>query len=142
MSFDILNRWTRVIAYHSEKSTQREAILDAVKEKADLRGADLRGAVLSGAVLSRADLSGADLRGFKMKGPITQFDCAEWASGQFLAYVEEKGGLRIICGCRHFSYDEAVKHWADRSDRKMTRVALAMAKLWYDALQEVPDANS
>ena len=184
MSFDILNRWTSVVAYHSEKSTQREAILEAVEKKAylrgadlgdadlggadlrgadlggadlrgaylrganlgdaDLRGADLRGADLGGANLGGAnlggfkmrgaDLRGADLRGFKMRGEITQFDCAEWANGHFLAYIEEKGTLRVICGCRHFSYEEAVTHWAGQEDRKMTRVALSMAKVWFDAI--------
>ena len=63
MSFDILNRWTGVIAYHSEKSTQREAVVEAVAARANLSGADLRGANLRGADLSGADLSGADLRG-------------------------------------------------------------------------------
>jgi uncharacterized protein YjbI with pentapeptide repeats len=189
MSFDILNRWTSVVAYHSEKSTQREAILEAVEKKADLRsanlrgadlrsanlggadlgganlrdaylggadlgsanlrgadlgGADLRSANLRGADLGGADLGGANLRGanlgganlggFKMRGEITQFDCAEWANGHFLAYIEEKGTLRVICGCRHFSYEEAVTHWAGREDRKMTRVALSMAKVWFDAI--------
>ena len=144
MSFDILNRWTSVVAYHSEKSTQREAILEAVEKKADLRSANLRGADLRSANLGGADLGGANLRGanlgganlggFKMRGEITQFDCAEWANGHFLAYIEEKGTLRVICGCRHFSYEEAVTHWAGREDRKMTRVALSMAKVWFDAI--------
>ena len=68
MSFDILNRWTSVIAYHSEKSTQREAILEAVEKKADLSGADLSGAYLSGAYLSGADLRVADLRVADLRG--------------------------------------------------------------------------
>ena len=62
MSFDILNRWTRALAYHSEKTTQREAILGAVENKAVLRDAVLSGADLSGADLSDADLSVAVLR--------------------------------------------------------------------------------
>jgi hypothetical protein len=73
MSFDILNRWTRAVAYHSEKSTQREAILEAVEKKAvlrdaDLRDADLRDADLSGAVLRGADLSDADLSDAVLRG--------------------------------------------------------------------------
>jgi hypothetical protein len=202
---DILNRWTAVIAYHSEKATRREAVIEAVEKEANLRGADLRfadlrganlyGANLRGADLCGADLRGADLRGadlyganlyganlcganlcgadlyganlyganlygadlcgadlrgadlrfadlrganlcgFKLKGPITQFDFAEWATGRFIAYVEEKGGLRVICGCRHFSYEEAAAHWENMPNRKMTRLCLSMSKQWFDALE-------
>ncbi len=79
MSFDIVNRWTRALVYSSNTAQDlRSAILEAVKSRADLRGADLRGADLrgavlrsadlSGAVLSGADLSGADLRGADLSG--------------------------------------------------------------------------
>jgi uncharacterized protein YjbI with pentapeptide repeats len=57
-----------LVLFESSKTTQREAILDAVANRAnlygaDLCGADLRGADLCGADLSDANLSGADLRG-------------------------------------------------------------------------------
>ena len=64
MSFDILNRWTRAIAYHSESASDvRAAVLEAINSGADLREADLSGAYLSGAYLRGAYLRGADLRG-------------------------------------------------------------------------------
>ena len=39
-----------------------------------------------------------------------------------------------MVGCRHFSIAEARAHWLDRGDRKMTRVALAMAEQWAAAI--------
>ncbi len=46
----------------------KETVLEAIKNKANLRSADLRSANLSGADLSGADLSGADLRSADLSG--------------------------------------------------------------------------
>jgi uncharacterized protein YjbI with pentapeptide repeats len=64
--------------FESEKTTLKEAVVEAVESgadlsEADLHGADLRGADLheadlSGADLSEADLHGADLHGADLRG--------------------------------------------------------------------------
>jgi hypothetical protein len=60
---EIKNRWTGAVLYRAETAgTMRQAVEEAVKARADLRGADLRAANLSYADLSYADLRGADLR--------------------------------------------------------------------------------
>jgi hypothetical protein len=62
MSFDILNRWTQAVIYHSDTAVALAAALkDAVASEANLSGADLSGADLSMADLRWADLRGADL---------------------------------------------------------------------------------
>lgn len=50
------------VLYQSTKDTTREALVEAVKENANLRGASLQGANLQGADLRGADLKGADTR--------------------------------------------------------------------------------
>jgi uncharacterized protein YjbI with pentapeptide repeats len=88
VSFDILNRRTRVIAYHSEKKTRREAILEAVAANANLSYADLSGTNLSGANLRYADLSGTDLRYTDLSG--TDLRYAD-LSGADLRYADLSG---------------------------------------------------
>ena len=69
MSYDILNRWTGAILYHSETANSiATAVVDAGKSGADLRGADPSGADLSVAILSVAILSVAILRGADPSG--------------------------------------------------------------------------
>jgi hypothetical protein len=46
---EIKNRWNLKIIYKSEKQTLKETLIEAVSNKANLRGADLRGANLWGA---------------------------------------------------------------------------------------------
>ena len=65
-TIQIKNRFTGDIIYKSEKSTLKEAVVEAKKEGADLSDADLRDADLSGANLSGADLSGANLSGAEL----------------------------------------------------------------------------
>ena len=69
-SIKIRNRWTGsvVFEYTKERNTIAEAVLEAIRCDADLRGADLRSADLHGADLSGADLRGADLRGVGLRG--------------------------------------------------------------------------
>ena len=61
----ILNRWnSEIVVFESATATTvKEAVIEAVKNKADLNEADLSKANLSGAYLSRANLSRANLRG-------------------------------------------------------------------------------
>ena len=57
---EIKDRFTARVIYSSDKATTvKEALLEAIQQRADLSGAYLSGAYLSGADLSRADLSGA-----------------------------------------------------------------------------------
>ena len=56
------------VLFESTKTTQREAILDAVASGVNLSGADLRGANLRDANLRGADLSGADLSDANLSG--------------------------------------------------------------------------
>jgi hypothetical protein len=73
LTIEIKNRWSGEVMYSFEAETLRAAILQAVAQRknlrgADLRGADLRGADLRGADLRGADLSDADLRGADLSG--------------------------------------------------------------------------
>ena len=65
VKIQIKNRWTGSILfeYEKENNTIKDTLIEAVKNKAYLRGADLSGADLSSAYLSCAYLSGADLGG-------------------------------------------------------------------------------
>jgi uncharacterized protein DUF5758/pentapeptide repeat protein len=63
---DIKNVEDAVI-YASALLTLKDALVEAVSKKADLRGANLGGADLYGADLHGADLRGADLRGANLK---------------------------------------------------------------------------
>lgn len=67
MAIDINNIYGKVL-FSSDKKTVKDAIVDAVINRADLRGANLSGADLSGANLRGANLSGAILRGAILSG--------------------------------------------------------------------------
>jgi uncharacterized protein YjbI with pentapeptide repeats len=64
----ILNRWSGKVLFEITASTMKDAVIAAIKSKADLSGADLSGATLSGANLYGADLSGATLSGANLYG--------------------------------------------------------------------------
>jgi len=70
IKLQIKNRFTGslIFEYESENNTIKETLLEAVKAKANLRGADLRGANLHGANLYGADLYGANLRDADLYG--------------------------------------------------------------------------
>ena len=63
---DILNAIGTVL-FTSAATILKDAVVEAVSKRADLRGANLRGANLRGANLYAADLRGADLRGKKIQ---------------------------------------------------------------------------
>jgi hypothetical protein len=54
--------------FEKEDNSVKLALIEAVKQGADLQGADLRGADLRGAYLQGADLRGAYLRGADLQG--------------------------------------------------------------------------
>jgi hypothetical protein len=63
MKYQIKNRFTGEIIYEHEGEFLRDAVIAAVKTRADLSGANLSRAYLSRAYLSGANLSGANLSG-------------------------------------------------------------------------------
>jgi len=70
IKIEIKNRFTGsvIFTYEKENATIKDAVEQAVKERAKLIGADLIGANLRGANLIGADLRGAKLRGAKLRG--------------------------------------------------------------------------
>ena len=64
-AINIKNRFTGTILfeYEKENATIKDAVMEAVKNRANLGGADLGGAYLGDAYLGGADLGGAYLRG-------------------------------------------------------------------------------
>jgi len=65
---EIKHRFTNDILFSFACESLRDAVIEAVSKKADLRGADLRGADLRGAYLGGADLRGAYLGGADLRG--------------------------------------------------------------------------
>jgi hypothetical protein len=57
-----------IFEYEKEENSIKETLIEAVKNKSDLRGADLRGADLRGVDLRGVDLRGADLQGTDLQG--------------------------------------------------------------------------
>ena len=70
IKIQIKNRWTGSVLFEYEKedNTVMDTLIEAVKNRADLRGADLGGANLRGADLGDAYLRGANLRGADLGG--------------------------------------------------------------------------
>ena len=70
IKIEIKHRWTDSVLfeYSKENNTVKDTLIEAVKNKADLRGADLQGAYLRGAYLQGADLQGAYLQGADLQG--------------------------------------------------------------------------
>ena len=78
--FEIVNRYTHALLYKSETATNvKAAIIEAVKEGADLRDACLEGADLRGACLEGAYLEGAYLRGAYLRDAYLRGACLEGA---------------------------------------------------------------
>jgi len=66
--FEIKNRFTGEVVFSSTKTTYKEAVEEAVKNKVNLYGANLYGTDLGKVSLRGADLYGADLRGANLGG--------------------------------------------------------------------------
>jgi len=148
------------VLYRSDGATSlREAVIAAVREGADLRGANLSGADLSGAYLSGANLrdaslSGAYLRGANLRGaylrdgvrligarPVVQVGPIGSRSDWLIAYLTD-GGIRIDAGCqRQITRDEFEARVSDthgdNQHAREYRAALAYidahAAIWSDA---------
>ena len=75
-----------LFSYESENNTIRKTVLEAIQQRANLRGADL-----SGADLSEADLRGADLSGAN-HNENTSFLLSQCPSeGSFIAWKKANG---------------------------------------------------
>ena len=92
MPFDILNRWTNAVVFHSETATTQAA---AVEE-----------AYLSGANLSRANLSGANLSGANL-GDLKILQIA--GLRDFIVALSTPGGIEVRVGCQH----HPLAHWLE-----------------------------
>ena len=68
MKIQIKNRWNGSVIFETDAANLGQAILIALKSRANLRGANLRGADLCDANLRGADLCDADLRGADLRG--------------------------------------------------------------------------
>ena len=148
MSFDILNRWTKALMYHSEDCSELgPTVIQAIAKRAYLQGAYLRGAYLRGAYLRGADLQGADLRGADLRG----------AEG-ITAKVLQIGGSRdwivvrqighITIGCEHHPLIWWEEHYAavgrreKYTDQEIAeyRAHIATCRAWMElyGLLEIP----
>ena len=131
--------------YECEAGSLREAVEQAVREEvslegANLMGADLRWAYLGGARLGWADLvgarlvgaylggarlGGADLGGAHLGGAHL-VDAGQNSRGYRFVGVPTDG-LRIAAGCRWFTLNEALAHWANNAEA-LAKVELIAAE--------------
>jgi len=123
----IKSRYNDAVLYSCEALNLREAVVAAVKDRADLGGAYLRGAYLGGADLGGAylrgaylggadlrgaDLRGADLRGVKLKDAeiigldaVVQIGPIGSRRDTFTVFRTDKG-LRLQTGCFYGDADD------------------------------------
>ena len=92
IKIEIKDRWTGSVLFEYEKedNTVKDTLVEAVKNRAYLRGVDLGGAYLRGADLRGADLGGAYLRGAK-EVPYIPLVCP--SDGAFIAWKKVAGHL-------------------------------------------------
>jgi hypothetical protein len=81
--------------------------------------------------LSGAHISGAKFGRYVCSGKFLLLNgVAEW--GSILAYeTYGRKQLRIICGCHNKTFEQMANWWYERSDRRMSRMALQMIDDWY-----------
>ena len=97
VKIEIKNRITGKVLFELERedNSVKKTLEEAVKKKADLRGAYLRGADLRGADLGGADLGGADLGGAYLRGakniPFIPISCP--SDGAFIGWKKVEGCL-------------------------------------------------
>lgn len=113
MLIEIKHGFTDNVIFACEAENMREAVVNAVKSKADLLGADL-----SGANLSWADLSGADLSGEKLSiAPISILNLT-WD-----ILISEK---YLEIGCQRHTHDE----WKAFKDADIKSMESRAADFW------------
>ena len=95
MSYDILNRWTSAVIYHSDTATTAKECV----ERANLEGADLEGANLNWANLNRANLG--DLKIIQVGG-----------SKHWIVALLTPVGCEVRIGCQHHPLAWWLEHYA------------------------------
>ena len=101
----ILNRYDNSVLWEGEAATVKDAIVAAVKSRADLSRADLYGADLS-----RANLSRADLYGYYCFGPGGSRNSYTWAKWEELGYM-------IHCGCQTIKLEDFKKIVVEKHEK-------------------------
>jgi len=102
---DILNRYTGAVLYHDEAAqTMTDAVLSAVKSRADLSRAYLNGAYLRGADLRGAYLSDAIL-------PDGMHIIQVLGSSHGIVALATSEGVELRIGCHHKPLAEWQKHY-------------------------------
>ena len=136
MPIEILHRHTRAVLFSSPADTIAGAVQEAIKTRADLRGAYLGGADLGGADLGGADLSGANLRGADLSGVLAEHCSriltAASGSGYQMVFVRHSDGVSVHAGCRNVpSLAEAREYWRKGKDCEPDHLADCVAALEY-----------
>ena len=108
---DILNTLGRVI-FTSAATILKDAVVEAVSKRANLRGADLRGADLYGADLRSANLRGAD--GEKKKVHSLRSYSSSLYPYIVLAVLFEDGERMVKMGC----LEKTIEQWDKVGIRK------------------------
>ena len=121
MSYSILHRYTDAVLYASETADSiASAVLEAIKNGADLSGAylnraDLRWAYLNGAYLSGANLSGADLSGANTESArIPAWTLVVPGSRHVITVYPD----RVLIGCHSRDIDSWLKIYAEVGRRE------------------------
>jgi len=100
---------------------------DAYLGGAYLGGANLKDAYLGGANLGGADLRSANLRSANLEGAKSLLDCGTPYAWRVVVIVHDDG-IRILAGCRWFTFQAAFDHWYGRENRKLMQPLLAYIK--------------
>ena len=142
--FEIKNRFTGEVVFSSTKTTYKDVVEEAVKNKVDLYGADLYGtdlgkanlggADLRGANLYRTDLGGADLGGADLYGANL--------GGADLRRANLRGanlGGADLRGAKFFSIGGTTK--INKSQIDVFLTALGIAIEWGETRSEDRDEN-
>ena len=127
IKIEIKNRWTGAILfeYEKENNSVKDTLIEAVKNKAYLRGAYLGGADLGGAYLGGADLGGAYLRGADLRGakniPFIPLSCP--SDGTFI------GWKKVHYKCADYLVKLEIPEDARRSSATGTKCRCDKAKV-------------
>ncbi len=147
-TFEIKNRWNGKVLFSAGGESLRDVVVQAVRERADLRNADLSGAYLGGAYLRNADLSGADGKNLALVGsrPVFMLGPIGSRCDYLTAYLTD-AGVHVRAGC-FFDTLEAfraavVAEHADNNHGREYMAAIAMieahAAIWSSAAVAVKE---
>ena len=118
IKIEIKNRWTRSILfeYEKENNTMKDTLEEAVKQRANLRGAYLEGAYLRGANLEGADLKGAYLEGADLKGANLR---GADLKGAYLEGADLKGAYLCFTDNEILDKDEIINEFTNNTNLKI-----------------------